>query len=463
MKGFGSMFMDAFRAFTIGAGLIHALAMSAQDCHARVERDGVPVQNRTRKVWDAGWLVVPERHGSPERTIRLPFVRVMADSSGPARTAILVMSGGPGNSSLHMANGTGDFLARKDLDVVVLEQRGTYHAEPDLLCPEEAEARISAVRRGLGPLAIDSAQRAGLRACRGRLERSGVDLSAYGSLEAIADIECLRQQLGIHRFILYGMSYSAVLMSGYASSHPDHVKAVILDSPMLHEMAYDIEAYAHFDQLARTVLESQASPSLVDSLQRYLVSLGDSVLWIRSPDGPFHYSTNQLVDLIFGWISDDGLRASTASLARRLIRGEHADVLELRSGMLEAGHRAYGLRLSVWCAEELPEEDPRAIRQARERFPWLRYYPVNDVDHEHARLWGVAPDPRLGNWPRRVLHVPALLTFGEFDPFIPPSYAPVALKNFPEARVAVIPGTSHVPTFRTAAGEQVLLDFINSL
>ncbi len=56
----------------------------------------------------------------------------------------------------------------------------------------------------------------------------GVDWSTIDMNHHVADIERLRQHLGIDRWIVSGMSWGSVLGATYAERHPDRVVAVVL-------------------------------------------------------------------------------------------------------------------------------------------------------------------------------------------------------------------------------------------
>ena len=44
----------------------------------------------------------------------------------------------------------------------------------------------------------------------------------------MADIEKLREHLGISKWVVFGGSWGSTLSLSYAETHPDHVKALIV-------------------------------------------------------------------------------------------------------------------------------------------------------------------------------------------------------------------------------------------
>src|SRR3954467_3164645 len=87
--------------------------------------------------YTCGYLTVPENRGKPDgRTIRLSVARVKAASATPQPDPIVYLEGGPGVSGLLAAPGNVLRGINADRDVIFVDQRGTYHDDPFLPCPE---------------------------------------------------------------------------------------------------------------------------------------------------------------------------------------------------------------------------------------------------------------------------------------------------------------------------------------
>jgi proline iminopeptidase len=56
----------------------------------------------------------------------------------------------------------------------------------------------------------------------------GTDMRHNTTWHLIADMERLREHLGIERWLLYGYSWGSVLSLAYAEQHPDRVSEIIL-------------------------------------------------------------------------------------------------------------------------------------------------------------------------------------------------------------------------------------------
>ncbi len=60
------------------------------------------------------------------------------------------------------------------------------------------------------------------------LSRAEAPLHANTTAHLVADIESLRQHLGVQRWLLFGGSWGATLALAYAQTHPQHVGALVL-------------------------------------------------------------------------------------------------------------------------------------------------------------------------------------------------------------------------------------------
>src|SRR6266446_4885042 len=108
------------------------------------------------------------------------FYKVVGPASGDY---VLVLSGGPGED-IHSMEGIADELGKK-YRCVMWEQRGTGRSKLP------------------------------------RYDSSTINLNAY-----MEDIEALRKQLHVDKFIVVGNSWGMILGLAYAGTHPDAVRAV---------------------------------------------------------------------------------------------------------------------------------------------------------------------------------------------------------------------------------------------
>ena len=152
--------------------LIHLAAPGAVQAHQsaapRFERAACPVEVAADERIDCGALLVPEnRNRTGSRTIRLPVMIFRSRSSSPAPDPILFLTGGPGNSGVAGRRSARGIPFLDERDYVVMEQRGTRYAQPDLECPAinaikgeiAADLVMAFLRAPASPLPVDCALR----------------------------------------------------------------------------------------------------------------------------------------------------------------------------------------------------------------------------------------------------------------------------------------------------------------
>ncbi|NDJ77197.1 MAG: hypothetical protein GYB65_13160, partial [Chloroflexi bacterium] len=104
-----------------------------------------------------------------------------------------------------------------------------------------------------------------------------------------------------------------------------------------------------------------------------------------------------------------------------------------------------GYYYAVECGEEVPFDDPDAIRATLDDLPpELRPGFENDILTELAicAVWGLAdPDP-VEDQPVRS-DVPALVIAGEFDPITPPYWGQMAAETLTTSYLFTFPGLGH--------------------
>ncbi len=151
-----------------------------------------------------------DRSGRMPGTVRLR-VETYTETSGQG--TILMLSGAPYPPQ------TGP-LGSLDRDVegldtrraIIFDLRGTQGA---------ARLRCDALRRSRSRQAVaDCAEQLGPRRAH------------YTTADNVADVEAVRQAVGVERMSIYGLDYGAQIALAYAAAHPDRVERLVLDSPL---------------------------------------------------------------------------------------------------------------------------------------------------------------------------------------------------------------------------------------
>jgi pimeloyl-ACP methyl ester carboxylesterase len=424
----------------------------------RFEPCPCPVEVAKNEKIDCGRLVVPENRAKAHgRTISIPVTIFRSRSASPRPDPVLFMTGGPGTSSVANARSGRNIALLDERDYVVLGQRGSRFAEPFLACPEVIAARHDALERGSNDPASREAAAAAARACRERLLREGVDLDAYTTAESAADVEDLRRALGVEQWNLYGISYSVRIMLDVMRDYPGSVRSAVLDSALANDVGYDemgvtnvarsLEALfgacaadaacsAAYPELRRqfyeTVRRLNEKPFLLE------VTRGDRKRTVRV-DGP------RFVDAI----GDALASPRQIPLVPRAIAEAHAGRFDAFVAIAQdafGSDYVWGLRYSVWCADELPFEDAEKIaRQSGPDHPELGGYRSVAVPAEVCREWSVRPSDAREN-AAVTSAVPTLVVAGEYDPATPPSWGLRVVRTLANGRLVEVPGHGHTPT-----------------
>lgn len=222
------MFIFCFLCFVIGS-----VAINAQE--ARVGQ--VVIEPYTFRTYDGkehaaelGRLSVREnRSGNASRLIQLAFVRLRSTAAQPA-APIIFLAGGPGIPGIGLGQVPVYFSLFERLqevsDMILLDQRGTGMASPNLQCPpatfppdafENTEKWLQAYSQFV-------------RTCADHWRAEGVDLASYNSNASADDLEDLRRALGAERLSLLAWSYGTELALAMVRRHDERLNRVVLAS-----------------------------------------------------------------------------------------------------------------------------------------------------------------------------------------------------------------------------------------
>jgi pimeloyl-ACP methyl ester carboxylesterase len=165
-----------------------------------------------------GRITVPAVRGEPGLGDQSIFfsVRPRDLAKKPPLGTIFAVEGGPGYASTNYDSAKSyravfrPLLRRRDL--VLIDQRGTGHSQA-VDCPQ--------LQRGMVPEVIATAS------CANQL---GARYQGFTSAESAADIEAVRNALGVGPITLYGDSYGTLLAQAYSVRYPASLRSVVLSS-----------------------------------------------------------------------------------------------------------------------------------------------------------------------------------------------------------------------------------------
>ncbi|MDA8621046.1 alpha/beta hydrolase [Psychrosphaera sp.] len=379
---------------------------------------------------------------------------------------VVFLAGGPGQAATELAGGLNMMLndVRQQHDIILVDQRGTGKSSP-LVCNEE----------GIDPLTFDENSldiEAEVKKCL--VELSSRHLPSYNSIDAIKDIEAVREALGHKKIHVFGGSYGTRAGFTYLQQFPESIETATLDSnaPMqlvigffgkTSERAFDLlveDCKAHDDC-------NKAFPTLK---QDYLT------LTNRLKEGPivqqiFHPLSGEPVEMVltFNKVTDT-LRSTLYALGSRVLlpyivnKAASGDYRALAALMTQSdtskrapGQLYAGLTMNILCNEDFP----RAIasdytNDADNYFNGERGYSALSEYCKYWPEWSVDPE---FNKPLKT-SVPVLLFSGKYDPVTPPAYGEMAMETLENAKHIVIEQGSHVASFRTCL--KPIQEFLNT-
>lgn len=423
-----------------------------------------------------GYLVVPEnRHAPGSRSIRLPFI--IEKSRNPAAPAdpILFTAGGPGGSSFFGAKRRAHQPLLDDRDLILFEQRGTRWAEPSLDAPGIDAASRSGWGTRLDGKPDPAVMRAALAAELKRFKNGGVDLAGYTTEESAADLADLRRLLELPALNIYSVSYSTKLALTLLRDHPEGIRSVILDSVLTPESNWDEEAPANILEvmdraIAAGLRDARLREACAGLKARFLKAAAAAdrhpvEVRIKSPaDGSpltVRLDGAGLMDCVYAGLETAGSIRPTLLAMDAACKGDFqplAPMLEMDLGSSQGA--SWGMRLAVWCNEELPFEKPARILHPAGLPKELKGFIQTAVPIEALDAWPLGHPDAKENAPVSSA-VPILIISGEFDPDTPGRWARAAMTRLPNAHLLVFPGMCHAPLFTHPEAARIMKAFFD--
>src|SRR5438445_1377426 len=171
------------------------------------------------KGFTCATLDVPLDHAHPAR--RTLHLRVgMGDNVNAPHGVLLVLSGGPGQPGLPIIHGYVSralSAERQQYRIVVFDQRGTGAGALD----------CKALQLQMGSSDLTPPSASAVRSCARKL---GARRQFFGTDDTVADMEDLRQALGVDGWSFDDVAYGRYVGERYGLAHPSHVTDPVLDS-----------------------------------------------------------------------------------------------------------------------------------------------------------------------------------------------------------------------------------------
>ena len=403
-----------------------------------------------------GYLVVPENRKKPSgNKVKIPFIFARRPDQDATKNIVLYTTGGPGYATIPVGDSLRFASDRLSFGgFIFFDQRGTKNAIPCLDCEGIDEAirnsyRLSQSKDSLVGIAVTN--------CRKKFERNGIDLAAYNTVESAADIADLKKVLKIDSLTLFGVSYSGGLMLTVLRNHPEGIKSLLLNSPLPGYVNYEEHAlFNHnealneiFENIERDTAQSAQFSNLKQRFREYFTAISGKKFHIlyREKEGQqaynVQYSKNELLDAIFDKMTN-GTYKTVPGIIEDLINGNHEQYVKEVLDNKYGGNTSisYGMRLSVYCSEQIAYSNLTRIKDQDEVVPWLAAYPFNSPNHHICDCWRVQSEPSYVKTPVYST-VPALISQGALDPWTRPFYNQLIKRTMPNAQSLLIKDRAH--------------------
>jgi pimeloyl-ACP methyl ester carboxylesterase len=379
----------------------------------RLAADGLPAAYAR-----CGTLDVPLDPAAPDGpTIEIFVARLGAFSAEPRPDPLLLIAGGPGQSTVdfYLQMRSAFEPARRDRELILVDQRGTGRSAEGFACdvPED----LSLDTAGTVELArvIDG--------CVAELEH---DPRLYTTSVAVRDLEHVRTALGIETWNVYGVSYGTRVAQHYLRQYAARVRSVVLDGVVPPPLALgpDVarEAQRALEQIfARCAADADCSARFAGLPQLFTEVLARLDVGAADETDPPPISALELRTLV-RFMS---YSAATVALLPVLISEAHAGNYAPLAGQARTLLRelpeslSFPMSNSVTCTEDVPYV-PAAATGGLD-FTYLGTAIMDGLEQICAR-WPVGPmDAEFKA--AVVSDTPVLLLSGEYDPITPPAYA----------------------------------------
>jgi pimeloyl-ACP methyl ester carboxylesterase len=430
---------------------------------------------------ECGWLQVPERHERPDGpVIRLAVAIIKSRAANRKPDPLVMLQGGPGGSTIdtytRILFAPGNRLRdRLDRDIVLFDQRGTLYSEPSLVCEEQWELVERTIEQRLTYEEADRLSLEAVTACRRRLERERIDVSAFNSVENAADVAALARALGYEQINLYGVSYGTLLAQHVMRDHPDILRSVVLDAVVPTSVNYLTETPRSQDRVYTELFGACAAdagcrsayPNLEQSLVTAIERLNREPARVPITDNETGKTYNAVLDgdsfasVLFQIMYSSGFIPAVPRIIDDATRNDFRVLGQVLPLIVFDRTFSLGMHYSVICAEDAdfaPEDAPlEGVR------PFIALDGRRSLEGylERCAVWQVEPLEPFVDEPV-VSDVPTLVLSGRFDPITPPAFGDVVARTLSRAYVYTFPDTGHAAVGSSACADTILASFLDN-
>jgi pimeloyl-ACP methyl ester carboxylesterase len=380
-------------------------------------------------------LDVPLDHAHPGRgTLHLSVG--MGDNVHAPHGVLLVLSGGPGQPGLPIIKGyASEALSAEENQyrIVVFDQRGTGAGALD----------CQAMQHEMGSSDLTPPKASAVQACAHKL---GARRQFFGTDDTVADMDDLRQALGVDKWSLDGISYGTYVGERYALAHPSHVSKLVLDSvvPQVGETDLGVYGFAAVRRVFRSICGNGCLADIATVVRRDHLGpqLFDALTFDSIADPTYRK----------GWNVPAALHAAARGNRKRLdaFLAAASHFQRYPASLLDQGLHASTLCADwryPWGSSAAPLAGRAAKLQAAvAQIPAKKLYPFNRRTASgngfvrQCLPWApTRPTPS----PHGRLRVATLLVEGDHDLSTQLAWARQQLALTPHGKLVIVPGAGH--------------------
>ncbi len=460
-------------------------ALVFSDAWEPVSCDTFGLSEAVAKMSDCGYVTVPEQHSQPNGpTIQLAVVRARSNGENPAPDPLFMEQGGPGGSTLDIypAVALTALPNMKTLlntrDLVFVEQRGTRHSLPNLLCPEETAHNVAVVQ-GL----VKKEDVTFLQKCQARLQTEGVNFDAFDTMENAADMYAVAEALGYNEFNYYGVSYGTLLGQYVVSQAKDHrvqLRSAIIDAVVAADVDFnaksgDTGSYALrnlFNGCAQDEVCNRDFPNLekvfltlVDQLNQKPITVTLTVpdkVRAEVPNAPATIEATvtgeDFLDVVFQHLySMDKGRTLPRHIYAAAKDNDFGWVAQGLADGLEASS-ARGMYFTMLCARQKSFTNEGAFFGAA--YDQLKFKNEDSDFFQGCQIFHITPEGDGKAFTFDDNSTPTLILNGANDPITPQPYGEYVGSKLKTAYVYTFPGMGHGAILDSPCAANIAADFL---
>lgn len=425
-----------------------------------VEEDGKPKETVRGQV-----EIFEDNLKNKGRKIKLNIEVVPAKDPLHKAEPMFIVMGGPGQAATDLTSFFSDIFKtiNEKSDLVFIDQRGTgksnplqlkvtYNSLPDYFKDDFADK--TTIRKSFDALSEEN------------------DLSCYGTLNAIIDLDKVREIMGYEKINLYGTSYGTRVSIAYINKYPDRVRTATLKGLVPYDLVIPFDfaddAQRSLDILITDCKGNQACNTTYPDLEHELKTFFDTKFPVRvavlNPETQKKDTvelTKQIVALNMRVLL---MSPSTSKSIPFIVSQFNKGNCDPLTSIMLTTKKSYlkgvydGMTLCVICNEDYPALTRLTKETKTETF--LGDYWIYRVTNS-CEIW----NPKMREVQKTEISkqdTPVLIISGNRDGATPPKYGDEVLKHFSNGRHVVVNSGSHSFDGMRNCVENIICDFVKT-